>query len=171
MSRSASASTSARFAHLPDRVEVGIRPSGHLTADVLVGADGVHSRIRDLVFGDGGLWNCALGFDTAAFSFRDEHIEKQLEGRLHGALRARTSRRGVPASLRPNCRHVRASKSGSDAAGRIRSRTLQDIYRFDEVVCAESAPPRACRAGVAIRACRCRCTLTSWHRGRIGLAG
>jgi 2-polyprenyl-6-methoxyphenol hydroxylase-like FAD-dependent oxidoreductase len=52
-------------------------------ADVLIGADGIRSRIRDLTFGDGSPWFRYLGFHTAAFVVNDPALNRQLEGDLH----------------------------------------------------------------------------------------
>jgi 2-polyprenyl-6-methoxyphenol hydroxylase-like FAD-dependent oxidoreductase len=52
-------------------------------ADVLVGADGIRSRIRDLTFGDGSSWIRFLGFHTAAFVVNDPTLCGQLGGDLN----------------------------------------------------------------------------------------
>ncbi|MEU4443751.1 FAD-dependent monooxygenase [Actinosynnema sp. NPDC050801] len=49
--------------------------------DLLVGADGVHSTVRRLVFGDGHLRY--LGFHTAAFTFEDPEVHALVAGRFH----------------------------------------------------------------------------------------
>jgi 2-polyprenyl-6-methoxyphenol hydroxylase-like FAD-dependent oxidoreductase len=51
-----------------------------VTGDLLVGADGVHSTVRRLVFGDGHLRQ--LGFHTAAFTFDDPEIHALVAGRF-----------------------------------------------------------------------------------------
>jgi 2-polyprenyl-6-methoxyphenol hydroxylase-like FAD-dependent oxidoreductase len=51
--------------------------------DVLVGADGIHSRIRDLVFGDGASWFRFLGFHTAAFVIEAPDLNEELRNELH----------------------------------------------------------------------------------------
>jgi 2-polyprenyl-6-methoxyphenol hydroxylase-like FAD-dependent oxidoreductase len=66
-----------------DGVEVALHPIGRLSADLLVGADGIHSRIRELVFDDGGLSSKTLGYDAAAFTFEDEGLRRLLGGRLN----------------------------------------------------------------------------------------
>jgi 2-polyprenyl-6-methoxyphenol hydroxylase-like FAD-dependent oxidoreductase len=52
-------------------------------ADVLIGADGIRSRIRDLTFGDGGSWFRYLGFHTAAFVVGDQALCDALKGDMH----------------------------------------------------------------------------------------
>ncbi|MBB5802466.1 2-polyprenyl-6-methoxyphenol hydroxylase-like FAD-dependent oxidoreductase [Saccharothrix ecbatanensis] len=51
-----------------------------VSGDLLVGADGVHSTVRRLVFGDGHLRR--LGFHTAAFTFDDPEIHALVAGRF-----------------------------------------------------------------------------------------
>lgn len=51
-----------------------------VSGDLLVGADGVHSTVRRLVFGDGHLRH--LGFHTAAFTFDDPEIHALVAGRF-----------------------------------------------------------------------------------------
>jgi 2-polyprenyl-6-methoxyphenol hydroxylase-like FAD-dependent oxidoreductase len=52
-------------------------------ADVLIGADGIRSRIRDLTFGDGSSWFRYLGFHTSAFVVTDPALCDLLKGDLH----------------------------------------------------------------------------------------
>jgi 2-polyprenyl-6-methoxyphenol hydroxylase-like FAD-dependent oxidoreductase len=49
-------------------------------ADLLVGADGIHSRVRDLVFGPERQYLRYLGYHTAAHVFTDEDLHAQLGG-------------------------------------------------------------------------------------------
>jgi 2-polyprenyl-6-methoxyphenol hydroxylase-like FAD-dependent oxidoreductase len=48
---------------------------------VLVGADGVHSTVRRLVFGDESRFFRYLGFHTTAFTFDDPEIHAMVDGR------------------------------------------------------------------------------------------
>lgn len=66
----------------PGHVEVTLASGRRISADLLVGADGIHSRIRDLVFGEGTLWNRALGYDTAACVFDDSALQEAAQGRV-----------------------------------------------------------------------------------------
>jgi 2-polyprenyl-6-methoxyphenol hydroxylase-like FAD-dependent oxidoreductase len=52
-------------------------------ADVLIGADGIRSRIRDLAFGDGTSWFRYLGFHTAAFVVHDPVLCEYLKSDFH----------------------------------------------------------------------------------------
>jgi 2-polyprenyl-6-methoxyphenol hydroxylase-like FAD-dependent oxidoreductase len=52
-------------------------------ADVLIGADGIHSRVRDLVFGDGASWFRFMGFHTAACVIEAADIDQQLRNEIH----------------------------------------------------------------------------------------
>ncbi|MFI7634139.1 FAD-dependent monooxygenase [Nonomuraea sp. NPDC049400] len=86
--------------HLPDRVDVrhatkltGIdnRTDGvtvtlsddsTIEADLLVGADGIHSTVRSQVFGPEPEFLRYLGFHTAAYSFDDADIHAQVAGQF-----------------------------------------------------------------------------------------
>jgi 2-polyprenyl-6-methoxyphenol hydroxylase-like FAD-dependent oxidoreductase len=61
-----------------DRVRITLTSGEVLDADLLVGADGIHSRIRNLVFGAEGYFLRYLGFHTAAFTFHDPAIHAQV---------------------------------------------------------------------------------------------
>lgn len=61
-----------------DAVEVTTTGGDVLRADLLVGADGVHSRVRDLVFGSEDDYLHYLGFHTAAFTFRDATVRGEV---------------------------------------------------------------------------------------------
>ncbi|MGH9613006.1 MAG: FAD-dependent monooxygenase [Bryobacteraceae bacterium] len=50
-----------------ERVHVGLSDGSSEECDLLVGADGVHSRVRSLVFGEESRFSRFLGFHTAAF--------------------------------------------------------------------------------------------------------
>ena len=61
------------------RVEVTLEQGGRREFDLVIGADGLHSRIRELVFGDESLFEKYLGYKVAAFEVegyrpRDELI-------------------------------------------------------------------------------------------------
>jgi 2-polyprenyl-6-methoxyphenol hydroxylase-like FAD-dependent oxidoreductase len=64
-------------------IEVHLSTGEIERADVLVGADGIHSRIRDLVFGDGASWFRFLGFHTAAFIIDAPDLNEELKNELH----------------------------------------------------------------------------------------
>jgi 2-polyprenyl-6-methoxyphenol hydroxylase-like FAD-dependent oxidoreductase len=61
-----------------DGVEVTTTRGLVLGADLLVGADGVHSRVRRLVFGPERDHLRYLGFHTAAFTFRDAAVRDEI---------------------------------------------------------------------------------------------
>ena len=65
----------------PD-VEVRTSDGAVLSADVLVGADGIHSRVRRFTFGADSDALRYLGFHTAAFVFDDARIRAACAGRF-----------------------------------------------------------------------------------------
>jgi 2-polyprenyl-6-methoxyphenol hydroxylase-like FAD-dependent oxidoreductase len=64
-------------------VEVHLQGGDIERGDVLIGADGIHSRVRDLVFGDGASWSRFLGFHTAAFVMEAPELDALLKNELH----------------------------------------------------------------------------------------
>lgn len=67
----------------PDGVTVTLTDGSTLTADLVVGADGVHSRVRELAFGPERDYLRHLGFHTAAYSFDDPAVHARVRGRFH----------------------------------------------------------------------------------------
>lgn len=63
-------------------VVVTLADGDSVTADLLVGADGIHSTIRDLVFGPEYRFLRYLGFHTAAFVFEAPTIHRETAGRF-----------------------------------------------------------------------------------------
>ena len=53
-----------------------------LEADLLIGADGIHSVIRELVFGPEEEFFHYLGFHVGAYSFRDRDVAAQIGDRF-----------------------------------------------------------------------------------------
>ncbi|MFE7173254.1 FAD-dependent monooxygenase [Streptomyces sp. NPDC057616] len=53
-----------------------------LDADLLVGADGLHSAVRSMVFGEEQRCVRYLGYHTAAFTFDDPHVHAELGDRF-----------------------------------------------------------------------------------------
>ena len=63
-----------------DAVHVTLSDGDVRVADVLVGADGIHSAVRAAVFGERGYRVRQLGFHTAAWVFRDDVAYDQVRG-------------------------------------------------------------------------------------------
>jgi 2-polyprenyl-6-methoxyphenol hydroxylase-like FAD-dependent oxidoreductase len=57
----------ARIEEQADGVRVGFDHAQPRTVDMVVGADGLHSRVRDLVFGRQSTFEVSLGYHVAAF--------------------------------------------------------------------------------------------------------
>lgn len=66
-----------------DAVRITLAGGEVLTADLLVGADGIHSAVRAMVFGPERDHLRHLGFHTAAFSFADPALHDRVQGRFH----------------------------------------------------------------------------------------
>jgi 2-polyprenyl-6-methoxyphenol hydroxylase-like FAD-dependent oxidoreductase len=65
-----------------DGVDVGLSDGTRLAADLLVGADGIHSTVRRLVFGEERHFLRYLGFHTAAYQFSDPVVEAATRHRV-----------------------------------------------------------------------------------------
>ncbi|WP_017591551.1 FAD-dependent oxidoreductase [Nocardiopsis potens] len=64
-------------------VRVELSDGTALEADLLAGADGVHSAVRRLVFGEEQAYLRYLGFHTAAYVFTDARVHALAAGRFH----------------------------------------------------------------------------------------
>lgn len=63
-------------------VRVELSDGATLDADLLVGADGIHSTARRLVFGEESRFVHHMGFHTAAFTFDAPEIHREVAGRV-----------------------------------------------------------------------------------------
>jgi 2-polyprenyl-6-methoxyphenol hydroxylase-like FAD-dependent oxidoreductase len=152
-----------------DRVELTLRPGGRITADLLIGADGVHSHIRDLVFGDGGLWCRALGYDTAAFVFEDVDVRRRLGGTL--TVMSVPERHILLCPLR--CGKIAATlihRSTNMTPPSDPKEHMRHVYG-DLEWCIPMALDHASKATDLRYEQAVQIKLPAWHRGRIGLLG
>ncbi len=69
----------AGFENSDKRVQVTLTDGSVLDADLLVGADGIHSTVRRMVFGDEQRFFRYLGLHTAAYTFYDPAIHEELD--------------------------------------------------------------------------------------------
>ena len=61
-----------------DHVSVALTDGTHWSGDLVIGADGIHSTIRRLVFGPDSAYLRYLGFHTAAYIFSDHQLRQRL---------------------------------------------------------------------------------------------
>jgi 2-polyprenyl-6-methoxyphenol hydroxylase-like FAD-dependent oxidoreductase len=150
-------------------IEVHLATGEIERADVLIGADGVHSRIRDLVFGDGASWFRFLGFHTAALIVDAPELNDELHNELHivsvpgrqvGLYPLRNGQ--VAAAFVRRAPHGAPPRSASEA--------LADAYgdldwRIPTVLEAAKALPAVMYEQVG------QVVMAHWIRGRIALLG
>lgn len=74
--------TFERMENENDGVCVHTSDGRRLDADLLVGADGIHSAVREAVFGPESLFMKYLGFHTAAFTFEDAVVNELVRGKF-----------------------------------------------------------------------------------------
>ncbi|WP_017537556.1 FAD-dependent monooxygenase [Nocardiopsis halophila] len=72
--------TGARTA--PDGAAARLHDGTDLEADLLIGADGIHSPVRRALFGDTPDHLRHLGFHTAAYTFHDPHVHEHVRDRF-----------------------------------------------------------------------------------------
>jgi 2-polyprenyl-6-methoxyphenol hydroxylase-like FAD-dependent oxidoreductase len=72
----------ARIDSSPHGVRVTLTDGSALDVDLLVGADGIHSTVRSLVFGEERRYVRHLGYHTAAFTFDDPDAHAELGDRF-----------------------------------------------------------------------------------------
>jgi 2-polyprenyl-6-methoxyphenol hydroxylase-like FAD-dependent oxidoreductase len=63
-------------------VDVSVDGGGTEQADLLVGTDGIHSRVRDLVFGPEAAAERYLGYHTASYLLRDPYLYHRIGDRF-----------------------------------------------------------------------------------------
>ncbi|TDB72293.1 FAD-dependent oxidoreductase [Micromonospora sp. KC723] len=163
------ASTVTAVDNRADGVTVALTDGTTLTADLLVGCDGIHSTVRALVFGPEHRFLRHLGYHTAAFSFDDAAAHAELDGRfcmtdtphramgfygLHGGRVAvfavhRTDDPGRPADVRDALRREYGSLGWIAPAALAACPPTPQVY-YDQVAQAE---------------------VPSWSRGRVALVG
>lgn len=72
----------AHIDNRPDGVGVTLTDGTDVDADLLVGADGIHSQVRRMVFGEDGRFLRYLGYHTAAYIFDDPQIHTYARDRF-----------------------------------------------------------------------------------------
>jgi 2-polyprenyl-6-methoxyphenol hydroxylase-like FAD-dependent oxidoreductase len=157
------------FENQSSEVAVTLTDGRELTADLLVGADGIHSEVRGLLFGPDDRYLRPLGMHTAAYTFSSEPAHRAIGNRfcltdtidlmlgcyaLRGGQVAafvvhRTDDRDVPADRRAALRSIYADVGWIVPAALAACPPDEEIY-YDQVAQVE---------------------LPQWHRGRVVLVG
>ena len=154
----------------PDCVEVQLKHGGRRRFDLLVGADGLHSAVRNLVFGPQAQFERRLGYTVAAFEAhgyrpRDEdvYLIYGQPGRMVGRFTLRDDRTLcllVFAEHRP----LLPETPGSQKA------LLREIYGGDGWECDQMLAELE-RAGELYFDTVSQIRMPNWSRGRVALIG
>ncbi|MBX7555465.1 FAD-dependent monooxygenase [Streptomyces sp. NPDC004232] len=159
----------ARVDVRPDGVRVTLTDGDSIDADLLVGADGIHSTVRALVFGEEARYVHHLGYHTAAFTFNDPETHAEVGDRF--CLTDTVGRQMGLYALRDSTVAVFAVHRATDTP---RPRDVQAALRHEygtlgwlvPRVLANCPPPsRIYYDHVA------QTTLPAWSRGRVVLVG
>jgi 2-polyprenyl-6-methoxyphenol hydroxylase-like FAD-dependent oxidoreductase len=153
----------------PDGIELVLTSGERLKSDLLVGADGGNSRIRELAFGRDGLWRRPLGYHTAAFVFEDVEVHRELAG--HVTALSAPGRLLALCPLRDGqVAATFAFRTVSAARPKVPASWLKFVFG-DLKWCAPAVLEHARRAK-ELRYDRATQIKTSiWYRSRIGLLG
>jgi len=151
-------------------VDVVLDTGETLRADLLIGADGVHSHVRDLAFGDGTLWSRSLGYDRAAFVFKDVSVRERLAGKL-----TTLSVPGRHVALCP-LRRNRVAAVLIHRTTRVARREVAASQRLEQVYgdlqwCVPSVLRHAAVSNDLQYEQAEQLRMPAWHRGRIALLG
>jgi 2-polyprenyl-6-methoxyphenol hydroxylase-like FAD-dependent oxidoreductase len=76
------ATSVAHVDNRPEGVTVTLTDGRRIDADLLVGADGIHSTVRRQVFGPEQQFLRRLGFHTAAYTFHDPQVHAEVAGQF-----------------------------------------------------------------------------------------
>jgi 2-polyprenyl-6-methoxyphenol hydroxylase-like FAD-dependent oxidoreductase len=148
---------------------VTLTDGGIERVDLVVGTDGVHSHVRDLVFGPEQRYLRDLGFHSAAHVFADADLSARLEGRfaMHSVpdrlVGAYPIRGGQVAAFYA----FRAAHPGIpvDPRGRLREVYGDMRWVVPEMLAHCPTPPQLYYDQVA------QIRMPAWHHGRVVLVG
>ncbi|KUN03550.1 FAD-dependent oxidoreductase [Streptomyces yokosukanensis] len=159
----------ARVDVRPDGVRVTLTDGDSIDADLLVGADGIHSTVRALVFGEEARYVHHLGYHTAAFTFNDPETHAEVGDRF--CLTDTIGRQMGLYALRDSTVAVFAVHRATDAP---RPRDVQAALRHKYGTLGWLVPRVLANCPPSSRIYYdhvAQTTLPAWSRGRVVLVG
>ena len=152
-----------------DRVRVELESGAHTEADLVVGADGLHSRVRRLVFGPEDCFERSLGIVVAAFEVDDHTPYDEGVAVMHAGVGYQVVRVGLAGGRTLFLLTVRHEGALPDDAGAqqalLRERLAGVGWEVPRIL--DAMPEAAtfyCDRVSQIR-------MPSWTRGRVALVG
>lgn len=159
----------AALTNRDDGVAVTLDDGRDMQADLLVGADGIHSNVRRLVFGPEGHFIRPLGFHTAAYFFESASVVRALDGdfrmmtvkdRMMGLYAVEKERIMAFFAMR-----AEGAERPDDPRGRLEAGFGDLGWVVPEVLAGAPGPENIYYDVVA------QIEMERWHRGRAVLVG
>ncbi len=155
-----------------DGVDVVFEHASPRRFDLVIGADGLHSRVRELAFGEESAFVHPLGYGTASFTIADyphrhetRYVSYNVPGRQVTRYALRGNRSAFLFVFVDRDGRLAAPAARHDARG-----TLDKLYRDAGWECTDILD--------AMRHCDdlyfdavCQTRMASWHDGRVALLG
>lgn len=163
------AATVTQVQMLPTAVNVTLETGEHLDADLLVAADGIHSRCRSLAFGPEQRYYRYLGYHVAAFTFEDDFIRSGL-GRRFVLLSVPRREVGLYSIRGNRVASVFIHTSQTTGLPKDPVKELQDIYG-DLAWFVPQTLTAAKRADSIYFDNVAQIEMEAWHRRRVVLVG
>jgi 2-polyprenyl-6-methoxyphenol hydroxylase-like FAD-dependent oxidoreductase len=153
-----------------EHLEVTLKRGGTRTFDLVIGADGLHSRVRSLVFGPQGDFEVFLGYEVAAFEVSGYRPRDEGDYLLHSAPGRQLGRFAMRGD-RTLCLFVYASDGAplprelSEQKARVRAHFANGAWETDHMLAALDESDSLYIDRVS------QTRMDRWTSGRVALVG